>query len=97
MCIPRSPRAPRPTDTLAITSLIRTIGAASAVLLKNQGSVLPLKSPKTMAIVGTGARSALFGANECLDHSCNDGVLAVGWGSGCVHSALACLLSMSET
>lgn len=63
-------------------SLIRTIGAASAVLLKNQGSVLPLKSPKTMAIVGTGARSALFGANECLDHSCNDGVLAVGWGSG---------------
>ncbi|KAI0762855.1 beta-glucosidase [Fomes fomentarius] len=63
-------------------SLIRTIGAASAVLLKNQGSVLPLKAPKTMAIVGTGARSALFGANECLDHSCNDGVLAVGWGSG---------------
>ncbi|RDX56004.1 beta-glucosidase [Lentinus brumalis] len=63
-------------------SLIRTIGAASAVLLKNSGSVLPLKAPKTMAIVGTGARSGILGANQCLDHSCNDGVLAVGWGSG---------------
>ncbi|KAI0757133.1 beta-glucosidase, partial [Daedaleopsis nitida] len=63
-------------------SLIRTIGGASAVLLKNEGSVLPLQAPRTMAIVGTGARSALLGANECLDRSCNDGVLALGWGSG---------------
>ncbi|OJT11066.1 hypothetical protein TRAPUB_12437 [Trametes pubescens] len=63
-------------------SLIRTIGAQSAVLLKNQGSVLPLSAPKSLAIVGTGARSAIFGPNECSDHSCNDGVLAVGWGSG---------------
>ncbi|KAI0651725.1 beta-glucosidase [Trametes meyenii] len=63
-------------------SLIRTIGASSAVLLKNQGSVLPLSAPKTLAIVGSGARSGILGANECLDHSCNDGVLAVGWGSG---------------
>ncbi|KAI9057104.1 glycoside hydrolase family 3 protein [Trametes sanguinea] len=62
--------------------LIRTIGAASTVLLKNQGSVLPLNAPQTMAIVGSGARSAIFGPNECLDHSCNDGVLGVGWGSG---------------
>ncbi|KAI0735313.1 beta-glucosidase [Earliella scabrosa] len=52
------------------------------VLLKNEGSVLPLAAPKTMAIVGTGARSGIFGPNQCLDHSCNDGVLAVGWGSG---------------
>ena len=65
-------------------SLIRTIGAASTVLLKNEGSVLPLAAPKTMAIVGTGARSGIFGPNQCLDHSCNDGVLAVGWGSGYV-------------
>ncbi|KAL1952086.1 hypothetical protein VTO73DRAFT_1235 [Trametes versicolor] len=63
-------------------SLIRTIGAQSAVLLKNQGSVLPLSAPKSLAIVGTGARSAILGPNECSDHSCNDGVLAVGWGSG---------------
>ncbi|KAI1797754.1 beta-glucosidase [Ganoderma leucocontextum] len=63
-------------------SLIRTIGAASAVLLKNSKNALPLSAPKTMAIVGTGARSPIVGPNECLDHSCNDGVLAVGWGSG---------------
>ncbi|EJF66578.1 beta-glucosidase [Dichomitus squalens LYAD-421 SS1] len=63
-------------------SLIRTIGAASAVLLKNEKNTLPLGAPKTMAIVGTGARSAIVGPNECLDHSCNDGVLGVGWGSG---------------
>ncbi|KAM5538168.1 hypothetical protein V8D89_008055 [Ganoderma adspersum] len=63
-------------------SLIRTIGGASAVLLKNSNNALPLSAPKTMAIVGTGARSAIIGPNECLDHSCNDGVLAIGWGSG---------------
>ncbi|KAI0639272.1 beta-glucosidase [Trametes polyzona] len=63
-------------------SLIRTIGAASTVLLKNQGSVLPLNKPGSIAVVGSGARSAILGPNECLDHSCNDGVLAVGWGSG---------------
>ncbi|KAI0335394.1 beta-glucosidase [Cubamyces sp. BRFM 1775] len=63
-------------------NIIRTIGGASAVLLKNTGNVLPLHAPKSMAIVGTGARSAILSPNECLDHSCNDGVLAVGWGSG---------------
>ncbi|KAH9944498.1 beta-glucosidase [Epithele typhae] len=62
--------------------LIRTIGSASAVLLKNSGNVLPLNAPKTMAVVGSGARPAILGPNECLDRSCNDGVLAVGWGSG---------------
>ncbi|KAH9898527.1 beta-glucosidase [Cubamyces lactineus] len=62
--------------------IIRTIGGASAVLLKNTGNVLPLHAPQSMAIVGTGARSAILSPNECLDHSCNDGVLAVGWGSG---------------
>ncbi|KAI0824217.1 beta-glucosidase [Trametes gibbosa] len=63
-------------------SLVRTIGAASTVLLKNKGNVLPLHAPQSIAIVGTGARSAIISPNECLDHSCNDGVLAVGWGSG---------------
>ncbi|KAI0778053.1 beta-glucosidase [Trametes elegans] len=62
--------------------LIRTMGAASAVLLKNKGGVLPLSAPQSIAVVGSGARSAILGPNECLDHSCNDGVLAVGWGSG---------------
>ncbi|KAH9857905.1 beta-glucosidase [Lenzites betulinus] len=63
-------------------TLIRTIGAASTILLKNKGNVLPLHAPQSLAIVGSGARSAIISPNECIDHSCNDGVLAVGWGSG---------------
>ncbi|KAI0374300.1 beta-glucosidase [Pilatotrama ljubarskyi] len=63
-------------------SLIRTMGAASMILLKNQGNVLPLHAPRSIAIVGSGARSAILSENECLDHSCDDGILGVGWGSG---------------
>lgn len=33
-------------------SLIRTIGAASTVLLKNKGNVLPFNKPSTLAIIG---------------------------------------------
>lgn len=33
-------------------SLIRTIGAASTVLLKNQGGVLPLSKPESIAVIG---------------------------------------------
>ena len=33
-------------------SLIRTIGAASTVLLKNTGGVLPLNKPRTIAVIG---------------------------------------------
>ena len=45
-------------------SLIRTMGAASAVLLKNSGNVLPLRAPRTMAVVGSGARPAIVGPNQ---------------------------------
>ncbi|KAI8995506.1 beta-glucosidase [Trametes punicea] len=63
-------------------TLIRTLGGASAVLLKNEGNTLPLHAPKSIAVVGSGARSAILSPDECLDRSCDDGVLAVGWGSG---------------
>jgi hypothetical protein len=33
-------------------SLIRTIGAASTVLLKNVRQTLPLQAPKSIAIIG---------------------------------------------
>jgi len=33
-------------------SLIRTIGAASTVLLKNDRQMLPLQAPKSIAIIG---------------------------------------------
>ncbi|KAI0774767.1 beta-glucosidase [Trametes elegans] len=62
--------------------IIRTIGAASAVLLKNENTALPLDAPRSIAVVGSGARSSLQGLNACFDQQCDDGVLAVGWGSG---------------
>ncbi|CAL1696170.1 unnamed protein product [Somion occarium] len=63
-------------------SLIRTIGAASTVLLKNSRNVLPLKSPKSVAVIGSGAGPNPKGPNNCVDRTCNSGVLAMGWGSG---------------
>ncbi|KAA1468627.1 glycoside hydrolase family 3 protein [Dentipellis sp. KUC8613] len=62
--------------------IIREIGAASTVLLKNEGHALPLKSLATMAVIGSGAGSNFFGPNSCLDRSCDNGVLGMGWGSG---------------
>ncbi|KAJ7807547.1 hypothetical protein B0H14DRAFT_2381202, partial [Mycena olivaceomarginata] len=42
---------------------IRQIDAASTVLLKNTNSVLPLKAPKTIALIGNGAANSFRGAN----------------------------------
>ncbi|KAG2023257.1 cellulose-binding beta-glucosidase [Coprinopsis cinerea AmutBmut pab1-1] len=61
---------------------IRLIGAASTVLLKNTKNVLPLKNPRTIAIIGSHAGPNSRGINGCVDRGCNDGVLAQGWGSG---------------
>ncbi|KDR74106.1 hypothetical protein GALMADRAFT_227804 [Galerina marginata CBS 339.88] len=63
-------------------SVIRDIGAASTVLLKNVGNVLPLKAPKSIGIVGNGAGNGSKGPNGYSDRSGDDGVLAMGWGSG---------------
>ncbi|KAI0702482.1 glycoside hydrolase family 3 protein [Cytidiella melzeri] len=63
-------------------SLIRTIGAASTILLKNERNVLPLKVPKSIAVVGNGAGANPNGPNGCIDRTCDEGVLAMGWGSG---------------
>ncbi|KAG8743934.1 hypothetical protein FRC10_011120 [Ceratobasidium sp. 414] len=63
-------------------TLIRTIGAASTVLLKNKNSVLPLKTPSTIGVVGNDAGPNSQGINGCSDRSCNNGVLGEGWGSG---------------
>jgi beta-glucosidase len=61
--------------------LIREIGAKGTVILKNTGS-LPLKKPKFVAVVGEDAGSNPNGPNSCGDRGCNDGTLAMGWGSG---------------
>jgi beta-glucosidase len=61
---------------------IRIAAAKSTVLLKNNG-VLPLKgNEKFTAVFGNDAGEAEYGPNGCADHGCDNGTLAMGWGSG---------------
>ncbi|KAK1229387.1 hypothetical protein PQX77_007564 [Marasmius sp. AFHP31] len=62
--------------------VIREIGRASVVLLKNSRNTLPLQKPKTIGVVGNGAGPGSKGPNGYTDRGGNDGVLAMGWGSG---------------
>ncbi|KAI7873124.1 glycoside hydrolase superfamily [Mucor mucedo] len=63
--------------------LIRQMGAASTVLLKNEDNILPLRTSgiKKLAVIGSDAGPNPHGLN-CEDHGCNAGSLAQGWGSG---------------
>ncbi|EGN95000.1 glycoside hydrolase family 3 protein [Serpula lacrymans var. lacrymans S7.3] len=63
-------------------SLIRTIGAASTVLLKNENNALPLNKPKTIGIIGNDAGPNPLGPNICIAKGCDIGILGMGWGSG---------------
>ncbi|TFK37528.1 beta-glucosidase [Crucibulum laeve] len=63
--------------------LVREIGAASIVLLKNERGALPLKKPRSLLLAGSDAGPArIAGPNEFRDQSGNDGILAMGGGSG---------------
>ncbi|GAB1524392.1 hypothetical protein RhiTH_007546 [Rhizoctonia solani] len=62
--------------------LVREMGAASTVLLKNVNDTLPLKEPITIAMIGSDAGPAQRGPNEYADRGGLDGTLAMGWGSG---------------
>ncbi|KAH7400063.1 putative beta-glucosidase A [Cadophora sp. MPI-SDFR-AT-0126] len=62
--------------------LCREIAGASTVLLKNVNGALPLKSPKSIAVIGEDAHDNPGGPNSCGDRGCNRGTLAMGWGSG---------------
>jgi beta-glucosidase len=63
--------------------LVREIGAASTVLLKNVNGALPLKKPRTLVAIGSDAGPAhVAGPNEFSDQGGVDGILAMGWGSG---------------
>ncbi|MCJ1264141.1 hypothetical protein MMC22_004012 [Lobaria immixta] len=65
------------------SNLIRQIGAASTVLLKNTNHALPLTGKeKFTAVFGEDAGSNEYGPNGCPDHGCDNGTLAMGWGSG---------------
>lgn len=65
-------------------SLIREIGGASTVLLKNTKSVLPLSASafRRWGIFGSDAGPNPDGPNGCSDRGCDQGTLAMGWGSG---------------
>ena len=62
--------------------LIREIGGASTVLLKNVNNALPLNKPNSIAIIGDDGHDNPAGPNSCSDRNCNIGTLAMGWGSG---------------
>ncbi|KAJ5780789.1 CAZyme family GH3 [Penicillium paradoxum] len=63
-------------------SVARVVARDSIVLLKNQRHALPLRRPKSLAIIGQDAIANLNGPNACVDRGCNNGTLAMGWGSG---------------
>lgn len=63
--------------------LIREIGSASTVLLKNTKNALPLTGyEKLTAVFGEDAGDNLYGPNGCSDRGCDNGTLGMAWGSG---------------
>jgi beta-glucosidase len=62
--------------------LIKHIGESSTVLLKNSNATLPLKSPRSIALIGSDIGPSPYGPNSCPDRGCDNGTLAMGWGSG---------------
>ncbi|PKX90605.1 beta-glucosidase [Aspergillus novofumigatus IBT 16806] len=63
-------------------TVARAVARDSIVLLKNDQRTLPLRKPKSLAIVGLDAIVNPAGPNACSDRNCNNGTLAMGWGSG---------------
>ena len=69
--------------------IARQVAAEGVVLVKNKGNILPLSrsgratgnSKYRVAIIGEDAGPGA-GPNACEDRACNQGTLAVGWGSG---------------
>lgn len=65
--------------------MIREMGAASVVLLKNTNGALPLTGDeKLTAVFGEDAGPNLLGPNSCSDRGCDNGTLAMSWGSGAI-------------
>lgn len=62
--------------------LIREIDAKSIVLLKNVDNTLPLNKPPSIAIIGEDAQDTPGGPNACPERGCDNGTLAMAWGSG---------------
>lgn len=61
---------------------IRDTAVKGTVLLKNNG-VLPLSGKEKLTTVfGSDAAENQYGPNGCSDRGCDNGTLAMGWGSG---------------
>ncbi|KAJ6260070.1 putative beta-glucosidase L [Drechslerella dactyloides] len=63
-------------------NLARTVAGDGIVLLKNVNNALPLNKPASLVVVGRDSINNPSGINSCTDRACNDGTLAMGWGSG---------------
>ena len=62
---------------------IRDMAARSTVLLKNNNSALPLThNEKFVGVFGEDADNSPYGPNGCTDRGCDNGTLAMAWGSG---------------
>ena len=87
-------------------ALARKIAAEGIVMVKNEDNILPLSrngsgiaqksdgSKVKIGIFGEDAFPNPEGNNACKDRGCNEGTLAMGWGSGAVE--LPYLVSPSE-
>ncbi|KAJ9101092.1 hypothetical protein QFC21_003310 [Naganishia friedmannii] len=62
--------------------IVRKVGAASTILLKNENGALPIRKPRTLAMIGSDAGPPSRGPNGFSDRGGVDGTLAMGWGSG---------------
>ncbi|KAK0635337.1 glycoside hydrolase superfamily [Bombardia bombarda] len=60
----------------------RQVAQDAITLLKNNGSLLPLTTSKSIKVFGTDAQVNPAGANACGNRACNTGTLGMGWGSG---------------
>jgi beta-glucosidase len=62
---------------------IRVAAARGTVILKNTNGTLPLTGrEKLTAVFGSDAGPNTYGPNGCGDRGCDNGTLAMGWGSG---------------
>ncbi|OAL28402.1 hypothetical protein AYO22_02856 [Fonsecaea multimorphosa] len=63
-------------------NIIRQIGQASNVLLKNNGGLPLTGQEKQVAVIGYDACGNPWGPNGCPNRQCNNGTLAMAYGSG---------------
>ncbi|KAJ6000535.1 Glycoside hydrolase family 3 [Penicillium waksmanii] len=68
--------------TAGHASVARAVARDSIILLKNEAKILPLGRPESLAIIGQDAIVNPGGPNACSDRGCDNGTLAMGWGSG---------------